>query len=222
MVARGLIQSDLRDLALRRSGIRLRRGAHARTDEEAIVARAQPQFRLASPSDAPAVAALHTDSWRRHYRGVYSDAYLDGELAADRLQIWTDRLADHDPLRHTILAEDGHDLVGFAHTVFDDDPTWGALLDNLHVVAGLKRNGIGSRLLALSAQAVTAQPESTGPYLWVNQHNPDAQAFYHAHGGQEVDSRFSTAPGGVPGRLHGAPIALRYAWPDPRVLLPPQ
>jgi len=68
------------------------------------------------------VAALHTDSWRRHYRGLYSNDYLDGDLAADRLQIWTDRLADRDPLRHTILAEDGHELVGFAHTVSTTTP----------------------------------------------------------------------------------------------------
>jgi len=29
------------------------------------------QLRLASPSDAEAIAALHADSWRRHYRGAY-------------------------------------------------------------------------------------------------------------------------------------------------------
>ena len=182
----------------------------------------QPQFRIACPSDAPAVAALHTDSWRRHYRGIYSNDYLDGDLAADRLQVWSDRLADRDRLRHTILAEDGQELVGFAHTVFGADPTWGALLDNLHVVAGRQRNGVGSRLLALSAQAVSARPDRTGLYLWVNQQNPDAQAFYEAHGGQEVGNRPSTAPGGVPGRLHGSPIALRYAWPDSSVLLSSQ
>ncbi len=44
-----------------------------------------------------------------------------------------------------MLAEDRDGLVGFAHTVFDDDPRWGALLDNLHVVYGEKRRGVGSR-----------------------------------------------------------------------------
>ncbi len=34
------------------------------------------RFRLASPADAKAVADLHADSWRRHYRGAYSDAFL--------------------------------------------------------------------------------------------------------------------------------------------------
>ena len=31
------------------------------------------QFRHARDSDAHAIAALHADSWRRHYRGAYSE-----------------------------------------------------------------------------------------------------------------------------------------------------
>jgi hypothetical protein len=37
----------------------------------------------ASSNDSEAIAALHTDSWRRHYRGAYSDAFLDGEVVAE-------------------------------------------------------------------------------------------------------------------------------------------
>lgn len=176
-------------------------------------------FRLAGPSDAQAVAALHADSWRRHYRGIYSDAFLDGDVSADRLAVWTARLQESDPRRYTLLAKDGDNLVGFAHTIFDDDPIWGALLDNLHVVSGRTRIGIGSRLLALTAQAITQRRVRTGLYLWVNKQNTDAQAFYQARGGQRVGSRPSSPPGGVPGPLNGSPTALRYAWPDPSMLL---
>jgi len=38
-------------------------------------------FRPARASDSEAIAALHADSWRRHYRGAYSDAFLDGDVA---------------------------------------------------------------------------------------------------------------------------------------------
>ena len=158
---------------------------------------AEPQFRLAGPADAAAVAHLHADSWRRHYRGAYSDAFLDGDVVADRLAVWTERLREPDPRRCTILAEHGR-LVGFAHTVFSDDPTWGALLDNLHVADGHKRRGIGSRLLALTVEAVIERPEGSGLYLWVLEQNVDAQAFYEARAGNACSDARHRRPAGSP------------------------
>jgi ribosomal protein S18 acetylase RimI-like enzyme len=173
----------------------------------------EPQFRLAGPADAEAVANLHAESWRRHYRGAYSDAFLDGDVVADRLAVWADRLLEPDPRRCTILAW-SDTLVGFANTVFNDDPTWGALLDNLHVADGHKRRGIASRLLVLTAEAVMERPEATGLYLWVLEQNVDAQAFYQARGGRCVERGLASPPGGNASRLAGSPAKLRYAWPE--------
>ena len=178
------------------------------------MAHVEPSFRVAGPADAVAVAQLHAESWRRHYRGAYSDAFLDGDVLADRVAVWTDRLREPDPGRFTILAEDAG-LVGFANTVFDDDPAWGALLDNLHVADGHKRRGIGSRLLTITAEAVTRRTDSTGLYLWVLEQNVEAQAFYAARGGRCVERHLASPPGGIARRLSGSPAKLRYAWPDP-------
>jgi GNAT superfamily N-acetyltransferase len=174
------------------------------------------RFRLADVSDAPAVAALHADSWRRHYRGAYSDAFLDGDVEADRLAVWAQRLGEPDRATHTIVAERGGHLIAFARTVFEADPRWGALLDNLHVAHGVKRRGIGSRLMALSARAVISR--GTGLYLWALEQNRDARAFYESRGGTCVERVPVTSPGGQANRLVGSPIGLRYAWPDPRAL----
>ena len=111
------------------------------------------RLRLATAADAKALAELHAESWRRHYRGAYSDAFLDGEVAVDRLAVWSERLRDPDPRRCTIVAEADR-IVGFANTIFEDDPAWRALLDNLHVADGQQRRGIGSRLVAMTARAV--------------------------------------------------------------------
>ncbi|MDG4789327.1 hypothetical protein O7626_25955 [Micromonospora sp. WMMD1102] len=62
-------------------------------------------FRAAVAGDAEGVAALHADSWRRHYRGAYTDAFLDGDVFADRLAVWSARLADPAPQAVTVLAE---------------------------------------------------------------------------------------------------------------------
>jgi GNAT superfamily N-acetyltransferase len=180
---------------------------------------AQATFRSAGPADAGAVARLHADSWRRHYRGAYSDCFLDGDVVEDRLVVWTKRLSDPDAEARTILAELGGELVGFAHTVFDEDAIWGALIDNLHVVFGLKRSGIGSRLLMIVAEDVLDRSPSSGMYLWVLEQNADAQAFYSRRGGVCAGRKEVSPPGGDPSRLTGRPFCLRYAWRNPSALL---
>jgi hypothetical protein len=66
------------------------------------------------------------------------------------------------PRARTILAECDGQLAGLAHTLLDEDPTWGAFLDNLHVAYGLKRRGIGTLLLTLTRQAVRDWSPSSG------------------------------------------------------------
>jgi GNAT superfamily N-acetyltransferase len=194
------------------------RGANARIDEGGFMAyRERLRFRSAGAADAIAIAGLHADSWRRHYRRAYSDSFLDGDVAMDRETVWTERLFTADSGSHTVLAEDGVGIVGFAHVVFDSDPTWGALLDNLHVAQRRKRQGVGSDLLALTAQAVTER--ETPLYFWVLEQNAHAQAFYEARGAVPVERARVSAPGGVASRLNGTPDKLRYAWSDLTVLL---
>lgn len=179
--------------------------------------RAEIRLREAGPADAPAIAQLHAESWRAHYRGAYSDAFLDGDVHADRLAVWSRELRR--PGRRTILAERERP-VGFASIVFDEDPRWGTLLDNLHVALEHKRQGIGRRLLVASACELVAHGGSAALYLWVLEQNRDAVAFYRACGGRRAGRATVTPPGGVPGRLDGAPVTLRMAWPDARLLLP--
>jgi ribosomal protein S18 acetylase RimI-like enzyme len=164
------------------------------------------------------VAALHAASWRRHYRGAYSDTYLDGDIIADRLAVWAGRMAQPREDQCTIVAEDGGALVGFVHTVFDADPVWGALIDNLHVMVELKRRGIGSSLLGAAGRLVAERRHSSGMYLWVLEQNVPAQQFYAAKGGMCVERALVTPPGGDPSRLSGQPSRLRYVWSDPSLL----
>jgi ribosomal protein S18 acetylase RimI-like enzyme len=177
------------------------------------------KLRLANVSDAPAIAALHAESWRRFYRGAYSDAFLDGDVVADRSAVWDRRLREAAADTRTIVAEDDEKLLGFGHVVFDDDPTWGALLDNLHVTYREHGAGVGSRLLAELAAAVVERSTTSGLYLWVLEQNTAAQAFYRARGGAVVDQVPAEPPGGIPGRLNGTPAKLRCVWPEPVVLL---
>lgn len=180
---------------------------------------AELRFRAACPGDAHAIARLHADSWQRHYRGAYSDAFLDHDVAGYLLPLWAGRLATPGPQARTILAERDGVVVGLAHTLLGEDPVWGAFIDNLHVTYGLKRQGIGTRLLALTGQAVLDWSPSSGLYLWVLEQNSDARAFYAARGGACAERDRVPPPGGDATRLNGEPMGLRYAWRDPSKLL---
>jgi GNAT superfamily N-acetyltransferase len=177
------------------------------------------RFRAAGPGDAQAIAALHADSWQRHYRGAFSDAFLDHDAAGYLRSLWAGRLATPEPRARTILAERDGAVVGLAHTLLGEDPAWGAFLDNLHVAHGLKRQGIGTRLLTLTGQAVLDWSASSGLYLWVLEQNSDARAFYAARGGACVERAEVPPPDGDAAQLSGTPIGLRYAWRDPSRLL---
>lgn len=178
------------------------------------------EIRLSHATDAPTIAKLHADSWRRHYRGSYSDHYLDGDLDADRLAVWTERL-NSPACTFTLLAEHMDHPVGFVHVVFDADSTWGALVDNLHVAHSLQRNGIGTLLLDRAARIVIQRRPGSGIYLWVLEANEPAQAFYRARGGTLGDHELVAPPAGDPRNLNGAPRGIRVAWPDPFCLLLP-
>ena len=175
-------------------------------------------FRRAGFEDARSVARLHADSWRRHYRGAYADAFIDGDVESDRLLVWTERLSAPDGTSSTILAEDGGCLIGFVHVIFDENVQVSSLIDNLHVVFDRKRAGVGTHLMSHAAAAVAGHG-SGGMYLWVLEQNTAAQDFYEDRGGTCTGRRLVSPPGGVAGRLNGSPVALRYVWADPALLI---
>lgn len=177
----------------------------------------ETHYREALASDAEAVAVLHAESWRRNYRGAYLDSYLDGDVFTDRLAVWSDRLESPAPGHHTVVAESDGVVVGFAHTILRHHPTWGALLENLHVRHDRAGRGIGTRLMAEAAAVVLRSPPATGLHLGVLAQNTAAQAFYRARGGRCVEERTAGPfPGG------GTAPGFTFAWPDPKCSWNPQ
>lgn len=162
-------------------------------------------IRLADAGDAEAVAMLHARSWRSAYRGIYPDAYLDGELDEDRRRLWTARLGGGG--FRVLVAEDGATLLGFAGFAPDPHPDWGVLLDNFHVDPDRKGLGIGRILFAAGAGDVLARDTETGIHLFVYAANAAACRVYDRLGGRVVE-RLDDPPGGLPGQAE-----LRYHWP---------
>lgn len=171
------------------------------------------EVRAAVAGDAEQVALLHTDSWRRFYRGAFSDSYLDGDVLSDRRTVWGARLAEPGHSA-TVVLQDGSGVAGFVHVILDHDDQWGSFVDNLHVRHDQQRGGLGRVLLTRAAIAVVERAKDRRMYLWVLEQNTNAQGFYAAMGGVCVEKALVSPPGGVPDRLNGSPSKLRIAWAD--------
>ena len=120
-------------------------------------------IRPALPEDATTFAALHADSWRRNYRGAYSDAYLDGDVLSDRLAVWGERLSAPSPLCSTLVAEADDVMVGFAHTAFEESPAWGA--STRQPPRGLRTSTPRHRLATTGLDRVSGSRTANGTVL---------------------------------------------------------
>jgi GNAT superfamily N-acetyltransferase len=161
----------------------------------------------ACPEDAPAIAALHVDSWRTAYRGLVPDEFLAGPVVADRLELWEARMSVPDDARFVVKAVDlDNVLVGFTCVLRDADPVWGPLLDNLHVTPALKGRGIGALLLRASRAWSAAVAPGKPMHLWVLEGNTQARHFYDREGGEIVGRQIQELTAGI-----HVP-ALRYVW----------
>ncbi len=116
-------------------------------------------IRPATAEDAASVAAIHTASWRDAYAHILAADFLDGEIEADRLSVWSQRLRERPASQ---LVDVACDLTGrplaFVCCYCDFDPHWGSLIDNLHVLPQARGQGLGEQLLrAVVAQLTTRQ-----------------------------------------------------------------
>ena len=171
-------------------------------------------FRRATLADSPRIASLHIDSWRDAYRGILPAAYLAGPIVDERVTHWQSRLSSPSANRcYVLLAEAEGTPVAFVCVLLDEEPLWGACLDNLHVLPKLTNQGLGRQLFSRAAQWVMSNEPGWPIHLWVFEANDGARRFYDVLSGELVERRLKRSPGGA-----DIPL-LRYVWRDPEVLL---
>ena len=100
-------------------------------------------------------------------------------------------------------------VLGFVCVLLDEEPEYGALLDNLHVAPDQHGSGIGRRLMACAAHWVSAMQPDWPLHLWVYEQNSKTVAFYRKTGGTAVDQRVIVTPAG------NRATVLRFEWRDP-------
>jgi ribosomal protein S18 acetylase RimI-like enzyme len=170
-------------------------------------------FRTARAADAERLALLHVDSWKRTYRGMMADTFLDGEALSNRLSVWRDRMNMAQEGQWVILAEQEATLTGFICVFGDEDVLWGSYIDNLHVAGEFQRRGIGKALMLHAAQWLCARHPHSSVYLWAMQANAPARRFYERLEAANVGTRSKMDPAG------GSAPNCRYVWQHPGMLL---
>lgn len=143
----------------------------------------------ASSQDAESVARLQAASWRKTYRGMLPDDYLDRHVVADRLECWTGRFATFAPERTLVLKAVGDGtLLGYVCVLLDEEPAWGARLDNLHVTPESRGTGVGYALFQAAREWIERVSPGTPMHLWCVEGNRVARRFYDRQGGTVVEA----------------------------------
>ena len=162
-------------------------------------------LRPATCKDAALIASIHSSSWQAAYRGLLSDAFLDGEVTRERTAYWEARLnAPGGERRIVLIAQLADEPIGFVCVERQPESVWGVLLDNLHALPGYQGIGVGKLLMRAAEDWARAQGE-TQLYLYVLEGNAPAIGFYERQGWRFV--------GAEPDHMGGVDItALRYVY----------
>ena len=139
-------------------------------------------LREAVRADASHIARLHTQSWQAAYGHILPAAYLLEKAPAEHVAHWENYMAQPAEARGlVILAEHEGVPVGFVSAENVDDPSYGTLLDCLHVLATHQQCGVGKLMIDAARRWTKAQNQNL-MHLYVLDANARAIAFYERNG----------------------------------------
>lgn len=147
-------------------------------------------FRAAEAADAGLISHIYATSWRKAYRGLIAQDYLDrlpDEYWVPSVSAWlsSGRFSG-------ALIYEGKQPVGcciYGRGRDEDHSGWGEIV-SLYLLPEHTRKGLGAQLLE-HCLALLRQEGYTRFYLWAIEGNGSADAFYTKHGfrvtGDHVD-----------------------------------
>lgn len=150
---------------------------------------ASVSIRHAVPDDAEGIAEVHVASWRSTYRGIISDAFLDGLTVEGRARSWRWTFAHPNDHEVIFVAEDNGRIIGFANGGKNRNPEYphGGEVYAIYLLKEYHGRGIGKRLFAAVADALKRSGYDSF-MLWVLKDNPTL-GFYLAQGGRVIGEK---------------------------------
>lgn len=157
--------------------------------EQALKARREIVYRRATADDAPAVARVHIESWRKSFAGIVPQKFLDEMSFAEREKAFRERLQASDGVYKMFVAETEHDgIVGFADfgAVRQNDFPFEAELYAIYLLKEFQNRNIGERLFKMCVREMIAGGINS-MYLLALDISP-YKNFYERMGGEIVGS----------------------------------
>jgi len=180
----------------------------------------QIRVRTAYIEDANRIAQINTDSWRRTYRGIVPDAYLDAiDLAARERNIRERLLAEAGSAatRMFVIEDERAEIVGYVSAGDARPMVDGALpagyageVYALYIAPDLERHGLGSRLV-YAAATYLRDVGMPSLIIWALAANPN-RGFYVALGGVAAYEQTITIG-------EAALREIGFGWPDINALI---
>lgn len=152
-------------------------------------------IRNADAGDALSISRLFASTWRRAYRGIIAQHYLDRlpeEYWVPSLRAW---LGDG-RFSALIAEEDGRSVgaVVFGRGCDEGHDSWGEIV-SLYILPEASGKGHGAALLG-RAMAEMRQEGYRRFYLWAIEGNDAADVFYRKHGFHRTGDRVAYQIGG--------------------------
>lgn len=151
-------------------------------------------IRKAIEEDSKEIALLIIRSWKKAYRGLIPDDFLDNMSMENIEKNWKKNIISQNDKNSIFVYEERdkiHGVIRFGEPLDKENRRYNAEIHVLYVEPTLKRKGIGSRLFNFAKEYFIRYGKNN-LIIWCLKGNEQGMNFYKKMGGKIVLTRKST------------------------------